>query len=766
MTDGQRVRGDRGAPSGASAPSGLVGRTVDSVGRQRRQRDAVAARRLDERGHDAVPLTGIDHERPVDGLAEATGRLPDRRGGAIGGVGAAVGDDDRERRLRVGASAHLSGRVEPGGQRRAVARREVLEVASRPPDVVGRRQQHVGGVAGDGDQRDRVSVLVGVTQQLHRDALRRPHRPAHRCRRVDDETHQRLGVAGPDRPSEVPGFHAVAPPLGGRPDGRAGVDRVAGGGVRALRAYAGAAAVGIRSGVAAAAARPTPGRRVGCLDLRRGGVTYARPCRTRDDGRRLVSRLAVGPSVAVAVRRVGVGSRPIRAPGIAVARRGRGVVPVSGRAVGGGARGFRLRPGRAVRAGAVVPRIAVARAGYVRLGVGPLGGTVPIAAVPPVRLTVVALRVLGVGRVLGTVRVGVGVVPVAEAVVDQFLGVRRVVEGVAAQAVRERPGEGRPHVALGDAGPPVQRGERTGAPCGRDIAAVAVDAGVPAGLDDVPDERLRERHCGEQVTDVVDGRFRIDDSGIRRLAVVDRRASIVEPAERPLHHGDAVVCVSQTGHLDGEIEPVAKLGAEVALLGVHRSDQGELGGVGAGDAVALDPVDAGGGGVQQHVDEVVVEQVHLVDVQHPAVRAGEQPRLERRLAVERVGDRQRADDRLACRSERERDERRRVGRDRHARAPFTVGALPVALPRRAAERAVGDDAPLGERPRQRARQRRLPRPLLAAHEQPREVVVRADGHQRPLQLRLPDDVLERGVGGGRPARTASIKHTCNTTTNI
>ena len=46
------------------------------------------------------------------------------------------------------------------------------------------------------------------------------------------------------------------------------------------------------------------------------------------------------------------------------------------------------------------------------------------------------------------------------------------------------------------------------------------------------------------------------------------------------------------------------------------------------DPVALDADRPHGGGVQQQVDEVVVEQVDLVDVQDAAVGAGEQARLE------------------------------------------------------------------------------------------------------------------------------------------
>ena len=51
------------------------------------------------------------------------------------------------------------------------------------------------------------------------------------------------------------------------------------------------------------------------------------------------------------------------------------------------------------------------------------------------------------------------------------------------------------------------------------------------------------------------------------------------------------------------------------------------------DTVAFDVHPAHRRGVEQHVDEVVVQQVDLVDVQHAAVRAGKQTRREGVLAV-------------------------------------------------------------------------------------------------------------------------------------
>ncbi len=98
-----------------------------------------------------------------------------------------------------------------------------------------------------------------------------------------------------------------------------------------------------------------------------------------------------------------------------------------------------------------------------------------------------------------------------------------------------------------------------------------------------------------------------------------------QPSSDDLHAQDGV---AGCGHLDGQAEPVEQLRAQLALLGVHRADEDEAGRVAERDAVALDGHAAGGRRVEQQVDQVVVQQVDLVDVQHAAVRTGEQPGLE------------------------------------------------------------------------------------------------------------------------------------------
>ena len=86
-------------------------------------------------------------------------------------------------------------------------------------------------------------------------------------------------------------------------------------------------------------------------------------------------------------------------------------------------------------------------------------------------------------------------------------------------------------------------------------------------------------------------------------------------------------------HVDRQPEPVQQLRTQFALFGIHRADQHEPRLVAVRDAVALDVHPAHRRGVEQHVDQMVVQQVDLVDVQHAAVRARQQSRRERVLAV-------------------------------------------------------------------------------------------------------------------------------------
>ena len=91
--------------------------------------------------------------------------------------------------------------------------------------------------------------------------------------------------------------------------------------------------------------------------------------------------------------------------------------------------------------------------------------------------------------------------------------------------------------------------------------------------------------------------------------------------------------MAEARHFDAQPEAVQELGPELALLGVHGAHQDEAGRVGKGNTLALHHVDPHGRGVQEHVHQVVVQQVHFVDIQNAPVGRGEQTRLKMLLAA-------------------------------------------------------------------------------------------------------------------------------------
>jgi hypothetical protein len=87
-------------------------------------------------------------------------------------------------------------------------------------------------------------------------------------------------------------------------------------------------------------------------------------------------------------------------------------------------------------------------------------------------------------------------------------------------------------------------------------------------------------------------------------------------ARRRLHAGLDV---------DTQTKAVEQLRAKLALLGIHRSNQDKLRGMLIGDCLTLDPVDPGRCCIQEQVDQVIWEQVHLVHVEHSPIGTGKQP---------------------------------------------------------------------------------------------------------------------------------------------
>ena len=194
-----------------------------------------------------------------------------------------------------------------------------------------------------------------------------------------------------------------------------------------------------------------------------------------------------------------------------------------------------------------------------------------------------------------------------------------------------------------------------------------------------------------------------------------RTTGSASKASRRSHRQGALVGIERRRHVDGEPEAIEQLRTQLALLRVHRPDEHEPGRVLVADALALDPVDARGGHVEQHVDEMVGEQVHLVDVEHAAVGDEQQTWLETTLpAPQRGGEVECADDPILGGAERQLGEGRFTGQERgHA----------------AGEGGLG-------------------RALLAAQEHATDLGGDRRQHQRQLGVVVTDDGAE-GEPGGR-----------------
>ena len=211
-----------------------------------------------------------------------------------------------------------------------------------------------------------------------------------------------------------------------------------------------------------------------------------------------------------------------------------------------------------------------------------------------------------------------------EQLVQQVLVEPGGVEGVPSAAVGQRQPGGDPDVVGGHRVPALPRGVRGGGPGGDDVGPqpVHLERGADAG--DGQPLLIGQPYV---VQPVAGGG---DPASERRLGVRvlagegDRVAVEVHP---PADHLGAQGRVAGGGDLDRQPEPVQQLGAELALLRVHRADQHDPRGVADRDPLALDGGAARGRGVQQQVDQMVVQQVDLVDVEDPAVGRGQQPGL-------------------------------------------------------------------------------------------------------------------------------------------
>ena len=81
--------------------------------------------------------------------------------------------------------------------------------------------------------------------------------------------------------------------------------------------------------------------------------------------------------------------------------------------------------------------------------------------------------------------------------------------------------------------------------------------------------------------------------------------------------------------VDREAESVEQLRPQLPLLRIAAPDQHEARRMADAQALALDDIHARSRDVEQEIDEMILEQIHLVDIEKSAIGVRQQPRLER-----------------------------------------------------------------------------------------------------------------------------------------
>ncbi len=360
-----------------------------------------------------------------------------------------------------------------------------------------------------------------------------------------------------------------------------------------------------------------------------------------------------------------------------------------------------------------------------------------LAAAVPTAIRTAAVRTVVVRprRVLARV--------LLERLVQLLLVQPRCVEGVAAPPVRQRQPRGRPHVLGQHLRTARPGGQRDGRPGHHDVRAQPVHLEGRADRGDLPQRGVGEDHPRQQLP----GRDDPPGEGALLLRPPPGEAVRVGVVRQPPpHHLGPLLRLPGRGHLHREPEPVEQLRPQLALLRVHRPHQQEPRGMPDRHALPLDVRAAHRGRVQQQIDQVVPEKIHLVHIEDPAMRGGQQPRLVRLHALaERPFQIQRPREPVLGRSDRQLDQRGGPLRDRQpgGRVVRTVRALRVRCFRIAGEPAAPHHLKSRQQPGQRPHGGGLGGALLAAHEHA------ADGRTHRVQQQREPQIVHADHGGER-----------------
>ncbi len=145
---------------------------------------------------------------------------------------------------------------------------------------------------------------------------------------------------------------------------------------------------------------------------------------------------------------------------------------------------------------------------------------------------------------------------------------------------------------------------------------MAEGARVDADKRDEPADGRADLHLREQA-------FRLFDDLLEVVLVGEEVApqagAVQAPMRVALHDAHPLVDILETGDVDAEPESVEQLRAEVSFLGLHRPDEDESRRVRERDPLALHRVPPHRRRIEEHVDDVIVEEIHLVHVEDAPV---------------------------------------------------------------------------------------------------------------------------------------------------
>jgi len=285
-----------------------------------------------------------------------------------------------------------------------------------------------------------------------------------------------------------------------------------------------------------------------------------------------------------------------------------------------------------------------------------------------------------------------------------------------------------------------------GGPGGDDVRAHPVDVERRAHQGDLVQDVVAELDRRQQRLGRFDGRGQLGFVGGEPRG---ERGRVGVVGDATAHDLRARHRVTRRGDLDGEPEAVEQLRAQLALLGVHGAYQQESRRMAHRHALALDVAGAERGGVEQQVDEVVVQQVDLVDVENATMGRREQSRLERLHALGQCPlEVERADEPILTRADRQFDQAGRPLLDQAIRGVRPVRALRVGRRDVAGEPAARHHRHRRQHRGERTYRRRLGGAFLPAHEDAADG--RGDGVQDQGEAEIvhADDGTEREGGHG------------------